>query len=217
MNTVSAALWAPIEMSRRLESKPTWKPAFFIVVIGSVLLTWLKSCLRGSSFVIDISVIFGSFVSISLILGLVWTAISLLLYYLSILFNAQKKLTFRIIFSLVSHCGIIFLVGEWINFVLIQTGILKSTSLVIPNRFPMGLDILLLGKSPNISLAVTFQSINLFTIWYFAVIGLGISIIGEIAKPKGVLLVTIVWGSVLAMALMLISVIGGTSIGINIR
>lgn len=186
-----------------------------VVVIGNVLLTWLKSCLRGSSFVIDFSVLVGSFISISAILLALWSMLSLFLYFFSILLDAQKWFTYRVVFSLVSHCGIIFLVGECINFILLRLGLLKSASLLLPNRFPIGLDLLLIGKSASISLVVLLYSINPVTIWYFATIALGISMLGGISKKKAGLAVVSAWAIGVAFALLLISALGGTSIGIK--
>jgi hypothetical protein len=215
MKTDTTVLSAPSEVFRRMETRPTWRLAFLAVVIGNVLLTWLKSCLRGSSFVIDLSVIFGSFISISVILLALWSMLSLFLYFYSILLNAQKGFTYRIVFSLVSYCGIIFLVGECVNFILLRLGLLKSTSLMLPNRFPVGLDLLLIGKSPSLSLVVLLHSINPFTIWYFATIAVGISMLGGIGKRKAVLVAVSAWAIGVAFALLLLSVLGGTSIRIK--
>ncbi len=215
MNTVRSVLSAPSEVFKRMESRPTWKLTFLVVVIGNVLLTWLNSCLRGSSFVIDFSVIVGSFISISVILLALWSMLSLFLYFFSILLNAQKRFTYRIVFSLVSHCGLIFLVGECVNFILLRLRLLKSTSLMLPNRFPVGLDLLLIGKSPSLSLVVLLHSINPFTIWYFATMAFGISMLGEIDKRRAALVVVSAWAIGVAFALLLISVLGGTSIGIK--
>ncbi len=213
MKLVRTVLWAPSEVFRRMESHPTWRLAFLVVVTGNVLLTWLKSCLRGSSLVIDLSVIVGSFISISVILLVLWLMLSLFLYLFSILLNAQKSFTYRIVFSLVSQCGLIFLVGECVNFILLRLGLLKSTSLMLPNRFPVGLDLLLIGKSPSISLLVLLHSINPFTIWYFATVAFGISMLGGIGKRRAGLVVVSAWAIGVAFALLLISVVGGTSIG----
>ncbi len=215
MKTDTTVLSAPSEVFRQMETRPTWRLAFLAVVIGNVLLTWLKSCLRGSSFVIDLSVIVGSFISISVILLVLWSMLSLFLYFYSILLNAREEFTYRIVFSLVSHCGIIFLVGECVNFILLRLGLLKSTSLMLPNRFPVGLDLLLIGKSPSISLVVLLHSINPFTIWYFATIAVGISMLGGIGKKKAVLVAVSAWAIGVAFALLLVSVLGGTSIGIK--
>ena len=215
MKTFLTILWAPREQFKRLASHPAWKFVFFTVVIGNVLLTWLKSCLRGSSFVIDLSVIAGSFISISLIFFFLWSVISLYLYFFSILLNAEKGLPYRVLFSLVSHCGLIFLVGECVNFILLRAGFLKSTSLMLPNRFPVGLDLLLIGKSPSLSTAALFHTINPFTIWYFVILAMGLSSLGRISQRSAGLVAGSLWVIGVAIALSVISGIGGTSIGIH--
>ena len=215
MKTLRTVLWAPGELFRRMESRPTWRPAFLVVVLGNVLLTWLNSCLRWSSIAIDLSVVVGSTISIAAILLVLWLMLSLFLYFFSILLNAQKWFTYRIVFSLVSHCGIIFLIGEYVNFILLRLGLLKSTSLLLPNRFPIGLDLLLIGKSASISLVVLLHSINPFTIWYFATMAVGISMLARIGKRRAVLVVVSAWAIGVAFALLLISGLGGTNIGIR--
>lgn len=215
MKTVRTVLSAPSEVFRRMESHPTWRLIFLVVVAGNVLLTWLKSCLRGPSFVINLSVIAGSFISISVILLLLWSVLSLFLYLFSILLNAQRRFNYRIAFSLVSHCGIIFLVGECANFILLRLGLLKSTSLLLPNRFPIGLDLLFIGRVPSLSLVVVSHSINPFTIWYFATMALGISMLWGISKSKAGLVVISAWAISIALTLILISAAGGTSIGVK--
>jgi hypothetical protein len=86
---------------------------------------------------------------------------------------------------------------------------------MLPNRFPVGLDLLLIGKSPSLSLVVLFDSINPFTIWYFATIAVGLSMLGGIGKKRAGLVAVSAWAIGVAFALILISVLGGTSIGIN--
>jgi hypothetical protein len=141
--------------------------------------------------------------------------LSVFLYFFSILLKAQRRFTYRIVFSLVSHCGIIFLLGECVNFILLRLGLLKSTSLLLPNRFPVGLDLLLIGKSPSLYLVVLLHSINPFTIWYFATLAVGISVLGGISKRSARLVVVSAWAIGIAFALLLISALGGTSIGIK--
>lgn len=215
MKPVRTVLSALSEVFRRMESRPTWRLAFLVVVLGNVLLTWVNSCLKWSSIAIDLSLVVGSIISISAILLVLWSILSLFLYFFSILLNAQKKFTYRIVFSLVSHCGLIFLVGEWVNFILLRLGLLKNTSLMLPNRFPIGLDLLLIGKFPSLSLAVLLHSINPFTVWYFATVAFGISMLGGIGKRRAALVVVSAWSIGVALALLLISVLGGTSIGIK--
>jgi len=217
MKTIRTVLWAPGELFRRIGSRPTWKLVFFSVVAGNVLLNWLKSCLRGSSLVIDLGFISGSFVSISVILLALWSMLSLFLYFFSVLINAQKRFRFKIAFSLVSHCGPIFLVEECVNFILLRLGTLKSTSLMLPNRFPVGLDLFLIGKSASISLVVLLHSINPFTVWYFATMALGLTMLGGIGRRKALVEVISAWALGVGFALLLIFVIGGTSIGIQTR
>jgi len=132
----------------RIKSVPKWKSPYFAVVAGLSLLTWLKSCLRGTSLVADLSVFGGAFISLSISLFVLWSMLALSLYLSSTLFNPDGKNSYRSMFSLVSFCGIIFLIGEVLNFILLRIQIIKVSSYILPNRFPIGLDLFLLGRHP---------------------------------------------------------------------
>ena len=77
-------------------------------------------------------------------------------------------------FSLVSFCGIIFLIGEVLNFILMRLQIIKIGSYILPNRFPIGLDLFLIGRHPSLPLAIFLHSINPIIIWYFATLSFGL-------------------------------------------
>ena len=72
--------------------------------------------------------------------------------------------------SLVSFCGIIFLIGELVNFILLRIQIFNMRSSVFPNRFPIGLDLFLDGRHPSLPLAIFLHSINPIIIWYCAIV-----------------------------------------------
>ncbi len=216
MRNVFMVLSAPGEVFVRLRSSPTWGVAFLFVVGGNSLLTWLKSCWRGSSFVIDLSVLAGALISVSLSLFLLWSLLALFLYCSSILLNSWRKFGFRTMFSLVSYCGIIYLVGEIVNFALARIEVIKNSSYILPNRFPIGLDLILIGRHVSLPMAVFLHSINPFTIWYLVPLSIGLCTMTGMDGGKARVTVLSVWAFAVGAIAFLTHAIGGTSVGIRL-
>lgn len=204
------------DIFERIESEPMWKTPFFIVVAGTSLLTWLRSCWKGTSFVADFSVLGGAFVSMVIVLFVVWFVLALLLYLSSALFIPQKKITYKSMFSLVSFCGIIFLIGEMLNFILVRLQIIKMDSYILPNRFPIGLDLFLIGRHPSLSLAIFLHSINPIIVWYFATLSLGLYKVTGMSKNSARFTALSIWAIGIGSVALISSVLGGTTIGIRI-
>ncbi len=200
----------------RIGSAPRWKTPYFVVVAGTSLLTWLKSCLRGSSLVADVSVFGGAFISLSISLFVVWSMLALLLYLSSTLFNPMGKNSYRSMFSLVSFCGIIFLIGEVLNFILMRFQIIKISSYILPNRFPIGLDLFLIGRHPSLPLAIFLHSINPIILWYLATLSLGLYNVTGMSKNSARLTVLSIWAIGVGSVALIASALGGTTIGINL-
>ena len=131
-------LFSSKENFERIRSDPTWAMPYFIVAGGTSILTWLKSCWRGTSFVGDFGVLASAFISMSISLFVVWSILALMLYLSSMLFRPQSKSTYRSMFSLVSFCGIIFLMGEVLNFILLRLQIIKMARMSCPIAFRSG-------------------------------------------------------------------------------
>ncbi len=204
------------DIFERLESEPIWKAPFFTVVAGTSLLTWLKSCWRGTSFVADFTVLGGAFVSMSICLFVLWSVLALLLHFFSALFNPQKTNSYKSMFSLVSICGIIFLIGEMINFILVRLQIMKMNSYILPNRFPIGLDLFLIGRHPSLPFAIFLHSINPVIIWYFATLSFGLNSITGMTKNSARFTALSIWAIGVGSVALIASFVGGTTIGIRL-
>ncbi|MGA7160282.1 MAG: YIP1 family protein [Bacteroidota bacterium] len=200
----------------RIELEPTWGTPFLIVVGGTSLLAWLKSCWRGTSFVADFSLLGGAFISMSIALLAIWSMIALLLYFTAMLFNPQKKIKYRSMLSLVSICGIIFLIGELLNFILVRLQIIKMSSFILPNRFPIGLDLFLVGRQPSLPLAIFLHSINPIIIWYFATLSLGLCSVTGMSKNSARFTAVSLWAIGVGSLALIASILGGTTIGIRV-
>jgi hypothetical protein len=98
------------------------------------------------------------------------------------------------LFSLNTHCALILILGELINFLLVRTGALQDYSLPLPNRFPLGLDLLLLGaKEPNIYLTILLHSTSIFVLWYFAALAAGLKYTTGSGWARSAAIVTTIW------------------------
>jgi len=194
----------------------TWRTSYFIVVAGTSLLAWLKSCLKGSSPGTDLIVLAAALIVMSISLYVVWSLVALLSYLFSILVVPMKRISYMRIFSLVSYCGIIFLIGELVNFILLRIPLLKIRSSVFPNRFPIGLDLLLNGGHPSLPLAILMHSINPIIIWYCATLSLGLHRITGVSKMGAGIIVGSIWVIGIGSVALIASVLGGTTIGLKI-
>jgi hypothetical protein len=102
------------------------------------------------------------------------------------------------------------LLGELVNFLLIRTNILGDYSMPLRGRFPVGLDILLLGvDEPNIYLSIILHSTSVFLIWYLIVLSLGIHIVTGASKAKAAAIATTLWCTLVLLALGLVYAAGG--------
>ena len=216
MKVFLEVITAPKNVFTQIKSLPTWKGAFFAVVGGNSLLTWLKSCLRGSSFVADFIILIGSFIISAIVIFVLWSTVALFLHSLSLLFNSQKRGNYKNIFSLVSNCGVIYLVGEILNFILSEFDLVRNNAYLLPNRFPIGLDILFIGRHPGLPLSIILYSINPITIWYLATLSSGLSFISHIDRTRAWIASLCLWAFGVGFIVILAQLLGGTSMGFKV-
>jgi Yip1 domain len=216
MKNPFAVFFPSSEDFQRIGLAQAWKTPFFIVVAGTSLLAWLKSCLRSWSAAADIGMLVASVVSMSISLFVIWSLLALMLYLFLVFSNSLKRITYGKIFSLVSFCGMIFLIGELVNFILLRIPLLKIRSSVFPNRFPVGLDLFLAGGHPSLPLAIFMHSINPVIIWYCATLSLGLHTIAGVSKMNARIIVASIWAIGVGSVALITSALGGTTIGIKI-
>jgi hypothetical protein len=131
------------------------------------------------------------------------------------LISAHNSITFKSLFSIVSFCGVIFLLGEITNFLLIRADIIDSMLYALPNRFPYGLDIFALGGNPHPALALLLNNINPFTIWYFTALSVGISTVAGLNKKEARMLSFIIWINLIGFLLCVLLITGETRINMR--
>ncbi len=194
----------------------TWKTSYLIVVSGTSLLAWLKSCLRSYSPSADIGMLTVSTIAMSISLLAVWSLVALLLYVISAFEAPLQKIRYKQILSLVSYCGIIFLIGELVNFVLMRIPILKQHLSAFPGRFPVGLDFFLTEGHLSLPAAIVMHTINPFVFWYCATLSLGMHSITGMSRMRSVTIVATMWMIVVGCIALVASALGGTTVGFRI-
>jgi hypothetical protein len=108
--------------------------------------------------------------------------------------GSPNRIGYRALFSLNAHCAIIVVLGEAINFLMVHTNILTEYDFPLANRFPLGLDLLILGvKEPNIYLTVLLHSTGAFILWYFVVLTRGLKHLTGSSLIRAAAMAAILW------------------------
>ena len=94
--------------------------------------------------------------------------------------------------------------------------IIKISSYILPNRFPIGLDLFLIGRHPSLPVAIFLHSINPIIIWYFATLSFGLYNIAGMSKKSARLTALSIWAIGVGSVALIASALGSTTIGIKI-
>jgi hypothetical protein len=200
-----------------LKLKPQWIAPFIAAVIGLVMKTWLNNSWGIQSFISQAHSVYLIVLCIAFLVVGLWSVIAASLYLSILLIEAYNGTSFKSLFSIVSYCGIIFMLDEITNFFLIRAKIIDSMLFALPHRFPIGLDILALGSNPHPALAILLHSINPFTIWYFTYLSIGLSIVADLSKTKARMLTLLIWVIAVGFALSILLITGETALRIRFR
>jgi hypothetical protein len=210
----------PRETFENIRANTAWCCALLLNTVGFFALVWLGGCWRNLSQAFEGANLLGPAVISPLIVGAVSLGTTALIFLLNMILGDYKarSVTFKTLYSVNIHCGVIFLLGELVNFLLIRTKILGDYSTPLRGRFPVGLDILLLGADdPNLYLAIVLHSTSVFLIWYIVVLSLGIRVVTGTSKAKATVIAVTLWCTLVLLALgMAYTAGGGTTIRIKI-
>lgn len=212
MNSTASVLATPAEVFEQILFKPVWVSTFFILSCGHAVLNWLEGCWHNLSQGLEWSSLLGPALISPLIVGIVSLSTTALIYLLSrIVGGEEARFTrFRSLYSVNIHCGLIFLLGEVVNFLLIRTNILGEYAAPLRGRFPVGLDLLLLGvDDPSLYLSIILHSTSIFLVWYLVVLSLGISTVAGLSRKKSIVIVMVLWCVAVGVALGVASAAGG--------
>jgi hypothetical protein len=220
MNAFINIFAVPSETFEDIRAKPVWRGALLINIIGLFVLVWLGGCWRSLPQGFEKVNLSGPALLSPLIVGLVSLGTTTFIYLLNLLLGDResRSTSFKTLYSLNLHCGAIFLLGEVFNFLLVRTNILGDYPSPLRGRFPVGLDVLLLGvDDPNLYLSVILHSTSVFLVWYIVVLSLGIHVVTGTSKMRAAMIATMLWCTLVLLALgAAYAAGGGTTIRIRL-
>lgn len=214
MREIGGIITAPAETFLLLSATPRWKLAAAVVTSGLTALAWLKTCFDKGALTFDL-VLWGIlFLCLFAMLMLVSLFLASFLFLSLRFFTGLTHPDFRVLFAVSIHTGLIFLLGEVANLVLVRLSILDPSSFPVPHRFPLGLDAFFIGTHVSLVLAVVLYSINMFTVWYFMVLSIGISAATGLRRRSCVAIASSAWFLGVVFVVSFVLAIGGSSIGV---
>ena len=212
MSEIFGVLAVPRAVFEILAKKPHWlMPTVFCAAVLFVIL-WLGGCWQDLTQGLRIQSLLGPALISPFIVIIVSLASTLFIYLMHVLIGGTERVPreFRMFFSVNVHCGAIFLLGEVVNFLLVQANLLGNYSMPVPNRFPTGLDMLLIGtEEPNPYTAIILHSTNVFVLWYLFVLAMGIRVITGSGKVRSTVIVASLWCVAVAIVLGMVHAAGG--------
>jgi hypothetical protein len=205
-------LAAPTEVLRRIKDNPKWITQLIMCTAIFFLLAWLTGCWQNLTDAFAWPNLLGPALASPLIVAIVSLGTTTLIYLLNLILGDQKARStkFKMLYSLNIHCGAIFLLGEMVNFLLLRTPLLGDQPTPLRGRFPVGLDVLLLGvDEPNLYLSVILHSTSIFLIWYLVVLSLGLRVVAGMGKARAAVIATALWCTLVLLALGTVYAAGG--------
>jgi len=214
MQKIVDIIASPGEALRTIADEPNrWIP--FTVCVGVFfLLAWLNGCWQNITDAFSWSSLLGPASISPVIVGIVSLGTTALLYLLNIILGDRKarSTNFRRLYSVNIHCSVIFLLGEVVNFLLVRTSLLGDHPTPLRGRFPVGLDVLLLGvDDPNLYLSVVLHSTSVFLIWYLVVLSYGIRVVAGTSRARAAAFATTLWCSLVLRAVGMVYAAGGST------
>ncbi|PIU44325.1 MAG: hypothetical protein COS95_09515 [Ignavibacteriales bacterium CG07_land_8_20_14_0_80_59_12] len=201
---------SPPKAFRNLREQPKWLVAFLFISFLSIIAAWRlipfseqlsyqilaqrlgeEQAGQAISMVERLKYIEVAFVPIGLLLR--WLVLTAVLYFASILLSAPDELKFKSVYSLVVHSETILVLAGLLNVIILNLKGVYSIHAPADLQAIVGLDFFLKNRASNLSLFTLLNAINVFNIWYIAVLTIGISVATGFKKFKSAILVTTVW------------------------
>ena len=196
MNNFLSVLASPREAFESILERPRWLLPTFLCVVTLFMVVWLGSCWYDFSSALSWGKLLGPALISPLIVGIVVLGSSLFLYLTNLIVPGQttRSARFKTMVSLNVHCGIVFVLGEIVNFLLVRSNLLGERGFSLPNRFPTGLDLLLLGvDDPNLYLTIILHCTSIFVVWYLLVLSFGIRELTGSSRARSFIVVGALW------------------------
>ena len=200
-------IFQPRKAFEDINKKPNWLTIFIILAIGTIIINYLTlpfmmkiTKLSISSYIspdeaekvletakrMQIMGIFSS--PLLLLIGFLIVA---LVIWLAV--NLFSEVDFKRIFSMVVYCGIIPFFSSVLSLIILEIRGLQSIENAMDIQVSLGLDIFLPKSDLSLPLKMVLSNINVFSIWWVVLIGLGISVISKISKFKSFFIAGFFW------------------------
>lgn len=207
MKNLKNIIWEPSVLFNTLKEKPNWFLPFLIIIIIGIITAIILHPIQMNLIIAKLSgnipeenVNFmikqankSKYIGYSLIplfTLLKLAIVSGLLLLGSYLFSDKMK--FKQMFSIVCWSNIILTLGGILNvFIIYLKGI--DTINDPTDLATMGLNIFFNAKSIGVVLNALLSEISVFSIWYIALISIGLVFVGEISKVKAIFISVFVW------------------------
>jgi hypothetical protein len=202
----------PKEVFDRVATRAPWFGPLISCTAGYFVITWLGGCWADIREGLRWWSLLGPAIGSILFVGTACLGSTAMLYISCLVFQRKQsnRLAYRKLFSLNAHCVLILVLGELINFLLVRANLMQAFNVPFPNRFPLGLDLLILGaKEPNIYLAVILHSTSVFIIWYFVVLARGLDYLSGSGPMRSAATAAILWIAGVGVVIGLIYSAGG--------
>jgi len=186
----------PKEIFNRITFRaPLFGPPAYCT-IGFFFITWLGGCWTNIRAGLQGWSLLGPAIASIFFVGVTSLGSTTILYAACGTFRGPEmdRPTYKKLFSLNTHCAFVLILGEVVNFLLVRTGLTQYHNLPFPNRFPLGLDLLLLGaKEPNIYIAVFLHSTSVFVLWYLVILARGLKYITGSSRVRSAAIAATLW------------------------
>jgi hypothetical protein len=204
MEAIAGIFAAPTPYLQEIIPKAAWRTTLAVVTTLFFILIWLGGCWTDLSQGLKWWRVVGPALISPIVVGLVSLGTTTILYFLNLILSGGETpaVKFKTLYSINIHCSLIFLLGEFLNFLLVRSDILSGPASPVRGRFPLGLDVfLLVVNDPSLYLSIVLHSTSVFVIWYLVVLSLGIRLATGISPAKAAIIAIAMWCVLVFMAL----------------
>lgn len=215
-------LFDPVDLFKRLNERPNWLTPFVIVtllaVLSTALLAPVMEQLAIKQMPEDVSVELQEQMLSSIMLSkyygiaivpivvlLKWSVSAFLLFGAAILVGADTS--YRKALSVLGHASIITALDALANVAVIYLRGVETIQSPSDIRATVVSPAYLLSASAHPAFRVALENLNLFSLWYFALLGIGLYMTARLSKLQSLFVVGILWilqtGFLVGLALIL--------------
>ena len=201
----------PTEVFEELRQKPKWLVAFLVIsflTIAIALLSlpftrqpMLQAISRGGALegarleqaleqAERFQYLGSMFIAPTLLLR--WLAIAALLYFAAILAGAER-VRFKEVYAAAVFAEMILLLMAVVNLLLLHVKGADAIHHITDLQAIIGLDFLMADKTSDLPTFTIFNAVNIFNLWYVAVLSIALRVMSGLGNIKSAILVTSVW------------------------